>query len=263
MGSPMAVEAETGHDQFWDAYSKYYDCVYRLMPYRKLLWDAYDSLQLEAGMRVLDAGCGTGNFEHFIATKDMPPVCVDAVDFSPEMLRRARAKCASLDFVSFSQADLNGKLPFDDDTFDRVVSINVLYALRDWDTTVAELIRVLKPEGRMVLTSSLPDFRVGPLLSDHVRRIGNIWGTRRRASAVWDTCKAVATTGLGSAVMNVFVIDRRESKGEYYSPDEASLTEFLGRHRSTGLETFDIGRSMADQNFLATVVKSCATAQTA
>ena len=32
--------------------------------------------------------------------------------------------------MTFTQADLNGRLPFDDATFDRIVSINVLYALK-------------------------------------------------------------------------------------------------------------------------------------
>ena len=47
-------------------------------------------------MRVLDAGCGTGNFEHFIAEKNHPPVRIDAVDFSPEMLARARAEVRAI-----------------------------------------------------------------------------------------------------------------------------------------------------------------------
>ena len=59
------------------------------MPYRKLLWDAFEALELEPGMRVLDAGCGTGNFEHFLAEKNHPPIQIDAVDFSAEMLARA------------------------------------------------------------------------------------------------------------------------------------------------------------------------------
>jgi ubiquinone/menaquinone biosynthesis C-methylase UbiE len=258
MGTRSTVTAEPTHDEFWDSYSRYYDCVYQLMPYRKLLWDTFQALDLRPELRVLDAGCGTGNFEHFIAEKNHPPIQVDAVDFSPEMLARARAKCSGLGYVTFTQANLNGRLPFEDATFDRIVSINVLYALEDWDHTMSELLRVLKPEGKMALTSSLPEFKFGPLLADHVRRIGNIWGTRRKAKAVWDTVRVIATSGLGSMAMNVFVINRRESEGQYHSPGHSELRAFLSEHTINGLDVFDIDLAMADQNFLATATKACA-----
>lgn len=257
MKEGFAVAAEPARDEFWDLYSRYYDCVYQLMPYRKLLWDVYEALDLKPGMQVLDAGCGTGNFEHFIAEKDHPPVGIVAVDASPAMLDRARDKCRRLTHVTFSQVDLNGSLPFADATFDRILSINVLYALEDWDHTMSELLRVLKPEGRMVLTSSLPAFRFGPLLADHVRRIGNIWGTRRRVRAVVDTVKVVATSGVGSAILNVFVINRRESRGRYYSPDHSALRGFLDAHATSGVDEYDVGLAMADQNFLAMATKAC------
>ncbi len=258
MGSQVAVEADNRPDGFWDTYSKYYDGVYQLMPYRKLLWDAFEALDMQPGMRILDAGCGTGNFEHFVAEKDHPPVEIDAVDFSKEMLARARTKCAHLDHVRFAQADLNGRLPFPDATFDRIVSINVLFALEDWDATVREFLRVLKPEGRMVLTSSLSEFNWAPILREHVARIGNIWGTRRRARAVADTLRAVARTGVGSLALNVMVINRRESQGQYYSPDSEALTFFLEQHSEHGVSEYRVGRTMAGQNFLATATKVCA-----
>jgi SAM-dependent methyltransferase len=138
-----ATEVGAEHDRFWDTYSIYYDSVYRLMPYRKLLWDVLQALELEPGMRMLDAGCGTGNLEHFIAQKNPPPVAIEAIDFSPAMLSRARAKCAGLDYIRFTQANLDARLPFDDSTFDRIVSINVLYTLPNQDASVAEILRVL------------------------------------------------------------------------------------------------------------------------
>lgn len=248
--------AQAGHDGFWDAYSRYYDSVYHLMPYRKLLWDTYQALDLAQGMRVLDAGCGTGNFEHFIAQKNPPAISIDAVDTSPAMLDRARAKCHDLSGITFAEADLNGRLPFEDATFDRVICINVLFALEDWDRTIAELLRVLKPEGRMVLTSSLPEYKFVPLITDHIRRIGNIWGVRRRARAVLDKVRVAATSGVGAAFMNMVVIAGREARGQHRSPDAAALRGFFTTHTANGLDTFDIGQAMAGQNFLATAIKA-------
>lgn len=250
------VAAEPAVDGFWDTYSRYYDSVYRLMPYRKMLWDAYQELELAPGMRLLDAGCGTGNFEHFIAEKNHPPVEIDAVDFSPAMLTRAREKCRDLDHVRFSQANLNERLPFEDGTFDRIISVNVLYALEDQDASVREFLRVLRPEGKLVLANPTPEFSWGPLASEHFRRIGNIWGFSRRARALVDSAVTMSTTALGSFVLNTFVINRREQQGSYHSMGGTELQDFFERRRSDGLGGFTIVPTMAAQGLLATASKT-------
>jgi ubiquinone/menaquinone biosynthesis C-methylase UbiE len=246
------------HDRFWDVYSRCYDCLYQLIPYRGLLWDTYQALDLEPGMRVLDAGCGTGNLELFISEKDHPPVTIEALDFSPEMLARAQKKCAHLDWIHFSRGNLNAPLPYEDGTFDRVVSVNVLYTLDDWDATMSELLRVLKPEGKMALTSSSPDFDGSELIRDHFRRIKNIHGWDRRAAKVLRTIGTMGTTGLANQLMNTFVIDKREKEGRYSSPDSDTLVSFFDRHRSGGVAGWDIDRSFANQNFLSTLTKAVA-----
>jgi ubiquinone/menaquinone biosynthesis C-methylase UbiE len=258
MERQAVARGEHEPDRFWDVYSRYYDSICQLMPYRKLLWEAYQALDLEPGMRLLDAGCGTGNFESFLVEKDPPPVDITGVDFSLGMLGVARAKCESLTNVAFRQADLNADLPFEDCTFDRIVSINVLYALDDWDRTIRELLRVLKPEGRLVLTSSAPSYHAGPVIADHVRRIGNIWGLSRKIRAVIRTIAMFSVSGLTSAALNVLVIDRRESDGMYRSVDEAGFTEFLATHSADGLGEFSVRREMADQNLFAVATKSLA-----
>lgn len=252
----QSVTREHSAGQFWDLYSHYYDSVYHLMPYRKLLWDSYDALDLKPGMRVLDAGCGTGNFEAFIAQKNPPAIQIQAVDFSQSMLARARAKCTGLDSADFVWADLDKRLPFPDNSFDRIVSINVLYTLPDRDHTMRELMRVLRPGGRMVLTSPAPGYRWGPLVVDHFGRIRNIWGSRRRVlralSSVWMLC----TSALGAFLLNVFVIYRREKAGQYHAMDETEFRGFLSAHREDGLEDFEIVPTFAEQNLFATAMKT-------
>ena len=241
---------------FWDLYSKYYDSVYHLMPYRKLLWDVYEALDLKPGMNVLDAGCGTGNFECFISEKDAPSIEVQALDFSPAMLAVARDKCCSLDWMHFSQGDLNARLPFPDASFDCIVSINVMYTLPDPDRTMRELMRVLKPEGRLVLTGPAPGYRWAPLVVDHFSRVGNIWGAKRKALSVLNSIWMLCTSALGAFLLNVFVIYRREKAGEYHAMDETELRAFLSEHRKDGLGDFSIVPSFAEQNLFATAMKA-------
>jgi len=252
----MRDDSDTAQDGFWDLYARFYDAIFVLMPYRKLLWDSFQALDLAAGMRVLDAGCGTGNFEAFIAEKDLPSVDVTAIDFSPHMLAIAREKCAALDWVRFGHGDLNASLPYADATFDRIVSINVMYTLEDWDRTLAEFVRVLKPNGVLVFTSSVPDFHATPLFADHLHRVRNIWGLRRRIGSVARLGWTLCTRGAGTALLNIFVINRREADGHYLSLKVPEVREFLERNSSLGLASFDVTTALADQNFFARATKA-------
>jgi ubiquinone/menaquinone biosynthesis C-methylase UbiE len=257
----QAVYPPTGRqDAFWDLYSKVYDAVYHLMPYRKLLWETYQALDLQPGMRVLDAGCGTGNLEHFMAEKSAPAVTIDAIDFSPGMLAIATEKCSHLDGVEFRIGDLDKPLPFPDATFDRIVSINVLYALPHADRTMRELTRVLKPGGKLVVTSPTPEFRVLPLVVDHFKRVRNIWGTRRRLANIAHTVRVLSTSGIRQWILNNLVINRREAEGQYHSLDRGNLRDLLARRAQDGLGDFEISSALADQNLFATASKAIAVA---
>lgn len=242
-------------DAFWDVYSYVYNGVYHLIPYRGLLWESYEALELEPGMRVLDAGCGTGNFEHFISEKSPPPIAIDCIDASARMLSVARHRCRDLDYATFSKADLNQRLPFEDASFDRVLSINVLYALKDPDHAVQEMLRVLKPDGRLVVSSPLPTHRVSPMLADHLRRIRNIWGIGRQMGRMAESLLILSTTGLAQWVLNDLVIDSREARGQYCSLDERDLEKLFRRRAADGLDDFTIGFASADQNVFATATK--------
>jgi SAM-dependent methyltransferase len=245
-------------DSFWNVYSHVYNGVYHLIPYRSLLWDTYVELDLKPGMRVLDAGCGTGNLEHFISTKPIPDVVVDGIDASTGMLAVARRRCARLRFARFSAADLGERLPFDDATFDRVVSVNVLYALKDQDLAVSEMFRVLKPDGRLVISSPLPTYRVSPMVSDHFRRIGNIWGWHRRVARLVTSAIVLVTNGLAQWILNNLVIDAREAEGRYRSLDESEVETLLQRVMPGGFSVLSVRLASADQNVLATAVKAVA-----
>jgi ubiquinone/menaquinone biosynthesis C-methylase UbiE len=243
-------------DPFWSRYSKVYDGVYQLMSYRKLLWDTYQALDLQPDMRVLDAGCGTGNFEHFIAQKNPPQMRVEALDFSTGMLAAARAKCEGLDFVDFSFGDLNQPLPYPDATFDRIVSVNVLYTLEDWRDTMSEFIRITKPGGRIVVTSSRPEYRASAMVADHFKRVRNIWGFSRQVTTVFQTVRMLSTTAVGSAILNTFVIDRREKQGRYHSVGHEELRGYLENGVSDHVHGYAIWPVLADQNVMATVTKA-------
>lgn len=115
-------------------------------------WPEVDAL-LPAldGLRVLDAGCGSGNFTALLAERGADVVGVDA---SEEMVSVARGGHG--DDAEFRRADLRERLPFDDATFDLVVSQLTLEHIEGWHAPVREFHRVLIDGGRFVLSCDHP-----------------------------------------------------------------------------------------------------------
>ncbi|WP_435875110.1 class I SAM-dependent methyltransferase [Nonomuraea fuscirosea] len=104
-----------------------------------------------AGRRILDAGCGSGPL--FAELRERGAV-VTGVDASAGMLELARRRLG--DDADLRVADLAGPLPFPDETFDDVIASLVLHYLEDWGPALAELRRVLKPGGRLLVSVDHP-----------------------------------------------------------------------------------------------------------
>ena len=114
----------------------------------------FNQLPLRTGTRVLDAGCGSGR--HLCESFRTPGVDVAGVDLKWDDLSKARG------FLSLMAGDRKGrwlvaqadvtKLPFADGSFDVVICSEVLEHIKDNRTAIAELVRVLKPGGDLVVT---------------------------------------------------------------------------------------------------------------
>ena len=104
-----------------------------------------------AGRRILDAGCGSGPL--FAALRDRGAI-VTGFDKSAGMVELARRRLG--DDADLQVADLGGPLPFPDGRFDDVIASLVLHYLEDWGPALAELRRVLKPGGRVLVSVEHP-----------------------------------------------------------------------------------------------------------
>ena len=170
--------------EFW---RDYLDRSHSLVDFSEY-WHLLDHIHrllgpLHHNARVLDAGCGNGNFGMFllIAASFLPPQLLGqetrlhyvGVDLVPSGLQHAktnllrvaaelRGKFASavrpqsVMKAGLACMDLNAPLPFQDGQFDHVVCNLVLGYLRDPLLTLRELVRVLVPGGKLVLTHFKP-----------------------------------------------------------------------------------------------------------
>jgi ubiquinone/menaquinone biosynthesis C-methylase UbiE len=108
-----------------------------------------EAAQLTPGMRVLDIACGTG--EPAISLAALAGEVI-GIDLSPGPLKIAteRATQRGLANATFQQADAH-HLPFPDNSFDRITSRLGVMFFSDLPQAAAEMHRVLKPGGKVVL----------------------------------------------------------------------------------------------------------------
>lgn len=121
--------------------------------------NSYQVLNPEQGDHILEIGMGNGFF-----IKDLLAICDDltyvGVDFSETMIKEAMAlnkNYIDSGLVEFKQASIE-KLPFKDNTFDCITTTNTLYFWPQPEGNTKELLRVLKPEGKLLIGYRLKSF---------------------------------------------------------------------------------------------------------
>lgn len=107
-----------------------------------------DALALQAGEQVLDAGCGTGLLLEQMAISVGDSGRVVGVDYSPDMLDMARQRCQDLGNVELHQGSVE-QLDFESERFDVVSCTQTLLYVKQVETALGEIHRVLKPHGRV------------------------------------------------------------------------------------------------------------------
>lgn len=110
---------------------------------------AVEALRLRPGGSAIDIGSGTGLTLPHLAAAVGPRGRVVGLDRSPAMLAGARGRAPSPP-VELVEADATG-IPFDDATFDAAISTYGLTAITDVDGAIDEMIRVVRPGGRLVI----------------------------------------------------------------------------------------------------------------
>ncbi|WP_329182830.1 class I SAM-dependent methyltransferase [Actinacidiphila glaucinigra] len=128
-----------------------------------------------AGRRILDAGCGVGPIAEDLRERGR---CRGRLRLQRPDAGAARQRLG--DDVVLVRAELGGPLPFADAEFDDVVASLVLHYLEDWTTALAELRRVLKPGGRLIVSVN------HPFVSQMAAPRGTDYFATRSSSEIWE-----------------------------------------------------------------------------
>lgn len=174
----VSAERRRRWRRYWDRQPRTYDRQMGLLD-RVLFGDTRRWVCAKARGRVLEVAIGTGlNLAHYPAEVDLT-----GIELSPAMLALARQRAAERGHTVDLRVGDAEALEFGDASFDTVVCTFSLCAIPDHRRAVAEMVRVLRPGGRLLLadhvTSTNPAIRGGqrlaelvsvPLGGEHFRR---------------------------------------------------------------------------------------------
>jgi SAM-dependent methyltransferase len=194
---------------------------------------------LNPGEVVVDLGCG-GGLDCFLASKKVSKSGhVIGVDMTPEMLDKARGNLQKLGFsnVEFRLGEIE-HLPIADGTVDVVISNCVVNLSPDKPQVFREVIRVLKPGGRLAISDIVTDGELPPALKKDLEA----WaGCLSGAQDVGDLKKLLAQTGF----VNIAI------EPKYF--DEAALDDLgFGKEHYAKYDVKNLRRSIFSANISAT-----------
>ena len=127
-------------------------------PWHRLVQDALDLHRDLAGRRVLEIACGRGEFAQWCVSSARPSILV-AADFSMSAVRFARTRLGADRTARFIQADAQA-IPLPTSSVDTVICCETIEHVPDPRAAVTELARVVRPGGRLFLTT--PNY-LGPI----------------------------------------------------------------------------------------------------
>ncbi len=147
-----------------------------------------------SGVQLLDAGCSTGWYSEQLDNRGAD---VTSVDISPEMVKYTQNLLS--DDAKVLNLDLEQALPFNDNSFDWIISSLTLHYLEDWRLVFEEFHRVLKPGGHFLMSIHHPltdlkllddiDYFSTELIVDSWHKEGKVYSVpffRRSLSEVFD-----------------------------------------------------------------------------
>lgn len=145
----IEFKPEENPDRSYDQVSEFYEETFEDLSVRRDEWNwLTNEIDFSKKPTLLDIGCGNGAFLRQMAHQLSAG---EGADASSGMLNMARAKAKEKQIQNLNFSQISGpKLPFQDNQFDYVISV-LSFRYLDWDPMIHEILRVLKPGGRILI----------------------------------------------------------------------------------------------------------------
>ena len=204
---------------FWNQYARSYDNLAKhFSPYHRLVQEVcgyIDEFAQGRSLRILDAGCGTGNYTWELTQRGHKVI---GIDYSPAMLARAERKRQSeLEWPRFLLQNFSEPLPFRDGSFDIVICIMVLYSLRNPGYLASELRRVTSSPGRLVAVT----------MQKNVDLLGAITEAYKDSGLAKTASMVMALFGV---IVSNLIIKVKHKTRTYNTMDEQQCRDFFEEH---------------------------------
>lgn len=161
------------NQKIYKVWSPIYDLFFNSGNFKRARQSLFKGLSLNKGEKILFVGVGTGLELELVKNAE---VNVTAIDLSPDMLNKAKKKYKQYN-INFIEMDAQN-LKFDENEFDLVVGSLVLSVVPDAHRCFEEMIRVLKPNGKIVIFDKFaPKNSHLPLVKRFLRPLISALGT--------------------------------------------------------------------------------------
>ncbi len=160
-------------EKFWEKYFQDYDLLNNLIPYSELIEKITNVADPKEGELILDAGSGTGNLSVRLRETRAK---VTSFDFSPQGTRLHQQKDPEAVIIL---GDLTKRLPFKDNSFDKIISNNTLYTISSekQKMVLLEFYRILRPKGKIILSNIQDGFSPKKIYLEHLKKMRKKHGT--------------------------------------------------------------------------------------
>jgi ubiquinone/menaquinone biosynthesis C-methylase UbiE/N-acyl-L-homoserine lactone synthetase len=205
---------------FWDIYAYFYDAINCLLPYRDLMKKAYGKIGVYKGeIKILDAGCGTGNFARYLSGQKNFNFTYTGIDNSISMIKAAKNKNMDPEIFGFRPHDFKNKLR---DKYSHIVCLNAVYAEKDIAVILRNFHRSLNFGGLLIIANPIKKPKIANILREHAKMLFRMrFGDMAKEVLIFIFKFPML---LAVILLNLFIKKKAEQQ-EFIFMDKKELTE--------------------------------------